>query len=396
MDWRALRYPSRSKRCQRQQTTVTPRFQDWAPHYFDDAVRRGLQTDPIEQHLRVALRFWGAPPSKPTDRQAGAPYHNLTLGDVVADPSWILKWEDWLEQPKRLAGKMKGNGPPTFRPWSAQTKNHYRSLMSELFRLAMSPPWRKITGITTNPFAGGWRDPAHGRVVALEVDDVLAILRSAGYHLRKTIAIALLAPKLREGNILQLKWSQHVAPDFSRITVQEHKTRRQMKRPLVAFVPEQLRAIMKDAKTRAGRGDYVITYRGRRVKSIVGAMRGAVERAQLERPHLAYGRDRADGITFHTFRHTAATVLANLEVPPEKRQQLLGHPDLASTMLYTHMRPRHELPVAELLSGILPIAEPVTDPRVRAKSVGTPKTQPAELLENRRESTEAARLEKSS
>jgi Phage integrase family len=108
-----------------------------------------------------------------------------------------------------------------------------------------------------------------------------------------------------------------------------------------------------------------------------------------ERPQLAYGRDRADGITFHTFRHTAATVLADLEVPAEKRQQLLGHLDLASTMLYTHMRPRHELPVAEQLSAALPLEALVTDRRIRAKSVGTPDRRRSDSFGKKRERSES-------
>jgi hypothetical protein len=71
-------------------------------------------------------------------------------------------------------------------------------------------------------------------------------------------------------------------------------------------------------------------------------------------------------VTFHTLRHSAATLLAELEVAPEKRQATLGHTSLETTALYTHRRPEAERPVVETLSEAWPIADLVTAPRMRA------------------------------
>jgi len=377
---------------------ATPKFQEWAAHYYDNAVKRGLHAGRVRDLVRVALRFWGTAPAEVKDREAGAPYHDLTLGDVVTDPSWILKWETWLEQPKRVSGRSKAKTPVArFRPWSGQTKNQYRSLLSQMFRLAMSPLWRSQTGITSNPFAGGWRDPREGRTASLEIEDILAILEVASYHLRLALALALLTPKLREGNILRLRW-RDFAPDLSRLTVHEHKTRRHTKRPLVAYVPDQLRVILEDAKVRAGTCESVITYQGDSLKGLRGAMRGAIERAAATRPHLVYGRAAADGITFHTLRHTAATLLADLEVPLEKRMNMMGQLQASTTMLYTHLRPRHELPVAERLSAALPIQDLVMRARKRPpqKTVARRADPDAETRGNSRERSDAPAVDQSS
>lgn len=355
----------------------SPTFQDWAEIYYVHARDRAKlgRPDRVEQLIRRALWFWGTPSAR-APRTTTQPRHDLRLGDVVADPRWILKWETWLEQPKPAPGRSKGSRPAPVRmiSWSGQTKNQYRSLLSQMFKLAMSPPWRLQTGIVMNPFAGGYRDRTYGRDVALEREDLAVILSVASYHLRLAVAIGLLAPKLREGNILRLRFDRHVSADCRYITVQQHKTRRTAKRsrPLVAYVPDQLREILLVEKARKVKLEvpWVITLKRKPVKSLRGAVRGAIRRAAESRPHLVYGRSVEDGVTFHTIRHTAATLLAELEVSPEKRQALLQHERLETTMRYTHLRPKHEAPAAEQLSAALPIKALVLAPRIRA--VGTP------------------------
>jgi integrase len=58
---------------------------------------------------------------------------------------------------------------------------------------------------------------------------------------------------------------------------------------------------------------------------------------------VPYGRFIDDGVTFHTLRHTAATILAELEVGEGKRKAVMGHRHLGTTQKYTHLRPMHEV-----------------------------------------------------
>lgn len=346
---------------------TSPTFQDWSEIYFDHVKDKVGRPDRIEDLVRSALRFWGAPPASGSPG-LHAPHHDVRLSDVVDDPSWLLRWEEWLERPKPTRRGYRPGKPAPLLKWSAQTKNQYRSLLSQMFKLAMAPAFRLQTGITFNPFAGGYRDPSYGREIALDRDDLLAILAVSSYHLRLAIAIGVLTPKLREGNILALRFDQHVSADLRYITVRDHKTRRRTRRPLVAYVPDQLREILEQERARRTRAHQpqIVLYRGQPIASLAGAVEGAVTRAAATRPHLRYGRAFEDGITFHTIRHTAATLLAELEVAPEKRQALLQHERLETTMKYTHLRPRHEAPAAEQLSMSLPIKELVLQPWRRA------------------------------
>ena len=43
-------------------------------------------------------------------------------------------------------------------------------------------------------------------------------------------------------------------------------------------------------------------------------------------------------LSFHSLRHSFTSQLANAGVPPEVRQQLTGHSDLASHKIYTHLQ----------------------------------------------------------
>jgi integrase len=316
----------------------SPRIQDWVEHYYEEVAPRLVRPAAKAHLIRTALRFWGERPTQSGKVHTHGVYHDLTLRDVVDDPHWTTRWEAWL----RACG------------FSSQSKNHLRGLVADWYRVALSPAWRQRTGVEMNPFAGQWRDPVVGRTATLERADLRLLLQCASYHLRLAIAIAMLAPKLRLANILALTWRESFREDFAYIVVGDHKMKRRTKRPLVAYVPTQLREILRAARRRRPKDAYVVTYQGRPVKQVTGAVRAAVERAhQAGATHLHYGRGREDGVTFHTLRHTAATFLAEMDVAPEKRQGVMGHADLSSTMHYTHLRPQHEAPAAEILSASL-------------------------------------------
>jgi integrase len=116
---------------------------------------------------------------------------------------------------------------------------------------------------------------------------------------------------------------------------------------------------------------FVVEYRQRPIKSIRGGLQEAAKRAGL-----AYGR-AGNGVTFHTLRHTAASLLAELGESEAIRKEVMGHRDIATTQRYTQLRPVHEIPALERLAAAVPISDLVMDPRRRAsnkpvgKSVGT-------------------------
>lgn len=145
--------------------------------------------------------------------------------------------------------------------------------------------------------------------------------------------------------------------------MQKHKTSNRTGKPLVVPIVEQLRAILEDARRRTP-GSRVVAYRGRPLKSIRGGLALAAERAGL-----VYGRDAVDGVTFHTIRHTMATLLAEqTEIGESMRRELMGHESIATTQLYTHIRPLPQRAPLEQLSAGVPIQDLVTAPRQRASA----------------------------
>ena len=79
---------------------------------------------------------------------------------------------------------------------------------------------------------------------------------------------------------------------------------------------------------------------------------------------------RSEGATFHTLRHTAASLLAELGEPEAIRKEVMGHRNIATTQRYTHLRPVHEIPAHERLADAVPIADLVTAARKRATGKG--------------------------
>ena len=338
----------------------TPRFQDWAELYLAYQEKFVERPDLLERAVSVVLEFWGARPPKPKSRPKGtnahpqpAPYHDLRLGDPIADPSWLQKFERWIDA----------------RGVSGSTRNTYLSTMSGFYRVARQPEYRGETGIDANPFLDIRRSPPEGRIVALESVDVLRWIRVAPPHVRIAMAIAALAPKMRLQTILGLQWATHFDRTLTRITVYRHKTGQRTGLPQVTPIDPQLRGILaevkaQNAKTPAPRsgakrnGDldrYVITYRGRRVESIKKATKRAAIAAGL---HWGV----RDGVTFHTLRHSIATLLAELGIGERLRMELMGHKEIRTTQKYTHLAARAQVGPHEQLSAAMPLRDVVFQP----------------------------------
>lgn len=346
---------------------AAPHIQKWSEVY-EASVRRSphiRRPERIAILLRVVLRFWGAKPVKTALQRAGEPYHDLRLLDPILEPIWIERFEAWMAA----------------RGQSGQTRNQYRSVMSQMYKLAMAPAYRTMTGVQLNPFAGVPRDRSVERTVTLTLPELRAWIQHASYHIRLAIAIAALAPKLRLRNVLDLRWGEHIDTSLQRIVVELHKTAGHTGRPIVVPIGEQLRHVLLDAKHRR-QSDYVVTYRRAHINSIRGGLKLAADRAGLD-----YGR--AHGITFHTIRHTMATMMAELGEPESIRKELLGHELLETTQRYTHIRPLHQIAALERLSAATPIADLVTVPwrRARTQPVGTSVPGASENTEKAQQNT---------
>jgi integrase len=339
----------------------TPRFQRWAEVYFKYQTKFVDRPDLVRAAIEVVLEFWGAPPAKakrqPTGtntRRIPAPYHDLRLGHPIAVPSWITKFEAWIEA----------------RGVSGSTRNTYLSTLSGMYRVAREPQFRHVSQVPSNPFTEIRRSRRHARVVALPVDAVKRWIEEAPPHVRHAMAIAALAPKFRLQTILALEWGVHVTPDLTQIVVYAHKTRSAAGgAPQVTPVGVELRAILEALRGKLKSGP-VIRYRGVAVDSIKTATRKAAERAGLK-----WGV--RDGVTFHTIRHSIATLLAELGIGERLRMELMGHKEIRTTQQYTHLAAATQVAPHAQLAAALAIKDVVQAPyfpRRRGRSAATGKT----------------------
>lgn len=317
-------------------TRATMPIADWAEIYAAYLERRGrVNVTTIAHVLRVVLRFWGRRPARELKPHERGPFHDLSLLAPIDDARHLLAFEEWMLK--------RGIAPAT--------RNRYRTAMSRLYAIAMRPEFRTTTGVTMNPFLAIERDVPRGRTVTLSVDQVRAVLHHAPRHLCLAIAIASLAPKLRLGNVLALRWDTHFDRALTRITVAEHKTARVTRLPMVTPISTQLRTILEDAQARQPKGvPWVIHHRRRPVKTIDTGLKAACEAAGV-----AYGLQT--GATFHTLRHSAATTLAALGVPEGLRKDAMGHRAIATTQIYTHLEPAHLVETMERLSAAVPLSD---------------------------------------
>jgi integrase len=329
----------------------TPTIQDWSEVYFDHLSRRIKRPDILERTLRVVLRFWGARPTKKLI-DPKAPYHNLRLADPIENPVWIETFEHWM----------------TGRTIGGATRNSYRSALRGMYRIAMLPQFRSATGMTTNPFTGIPKDRVVRWPLTLWVDQLRAWFSAAAPHVKLALAIGALAPKLRLTNILALRWDTSFDDDLRFITLADHKTDRSSGSAMVAPISPQLRDILTAARA-ASPGSSVIQFRGCAVGSLKTALRSAARRADMP-----YGL-RARGATFHTLRHLAATMLAELRVPETIRKETMGHKEIRTTQIYTHLRPVHQIEPLEQLSQVTPLSDllPLTLPRQQATKASGPR-----------------------
>jgi len=321
----------------------SPFLQDWAEVYLAHAAKTLRRPERVRDLLRVALQFWGRRPAK--GAVDGAPYHDLRLGDVVRDPFWLIKYDTWLStrltaRGQRLAG---------------QTRNQYRSVVSQMFALASAPVYRSRTGVVTNPMVGLARDAIVRRSVTLSPEQIRAAVGACAWHVRLAIAIGVYASKLRLSNILRLEWGVHLDPELTTIVVTEHKGSgsRGGGKPLVVAIADPLRAVLQEAQRRDPRSRFVVTYRGRPVQSIRGGVRMGFTRAGL-----TYGYSQADGATFHTLRHAMATLAARLHrvdlqpaLSEHDRMTLMGHTRMQTTLSYTHVPAGDELAAAQRMAA---------------------------------------------
>ncbi len=191
------------------------------------------------------------------------------------------------------------------------------------------------------------------RVSLLKVDDAKQprflseeecqiLLENAGEEY--PIYYTLLNTGLRLGELLNLKWSDI---NFSRriLKVQAKKDWKPKAGEREIPLNSGLLGLLKDIKPkRAAKSDYVFKFARRDTA------------ARILRKNLAkFCREHdLEHFSLHDLRHTFASHLVMNGVDLATVQQLLGHRDIQTTMIYAHLAPDHLAGAVEKLNSVLP------------------------------------------
>jgi len=184
-------------------------------------------------------------------------------------------------------------------------------------------------------------------------DEIVTLLQTAqGNPLRPLIVMAL-ATGARRGELLGLKWSD---VNFERGTVAIRRALEQTRRGVIEKTPKNGKSRMLPLPASAM--ELLQRRRGTHANTdyiFPGPNHDAwTPHKVTDRFRELCRKAKIVGGSFHSLRHTAATQMLELEVPPKVVQERLGHSTIAITMdLYSHATPSLQLEASRRIDGVL-------------------------------------------
>ena len=165
-----------------------------------------------------------------------------------------------------------------------------------------------------------------GRTRTLDEDEICRLLAECrDAHLRLFVLLAL-NTGARRGAILDLTWSQ-IDITNGLIDLNPPGRLQTTKRRAVVPLNDTLKEALIEAQQEAST-PYVISYRGQPIFSLKTALGHACDRAGLK------------GVSSHTLRHTAGTLMAKAGIDLWIIANILGHSIAKTTELYAHFQPK--------------------------------------------------------
>ncbi len=217
------------------------------------------------------------------------------------------------------------------RATSGATVNRDLNLGSALFRWA-----RRMGHVTENPFREVERFSEKGRerTIHLTAVEARALVDGAPPFLRPVLVLAL-STGMRKGSLLALRWrSVSIEGKALHVEAETEKAGRGLTIPLTAWPLGALRALRDARKVPAVDGsDAVLVCQGG-APLTEKVLRLGFTRAVRECE--AIPTDKRGRVTFHTLRHTAATIMYEAGVPLSVIARILGHSTLSVTLRYAH------------------------------------------------------------
>ncbi|MBI3272210.1 MAG: site-specific integrase [Planctomycetes bacterium] len=217
---------------------------------------------------------------------------------------------------------------------SGATVNRDLALASALFRWAIRQGY-----VEDNPVKGVERFSEKGRAreTYLSAAEARALVASASPILRPLL-VAALSTGARRGDLLALRWRD---ADFDRrelvMRAESEKAGRGRVVPMTDDLCRELLALRAGRRTPALDGSDPLFTLGDGSPIGDHALRLMFEAAVFRCQAIPVAK--RDAVTFHTLRHTSASLMVAAGVPIFDVAKILGHSTLAVTMRYAHFAP---------------------------------------------------------
>lgn len=308
---------------------------------FADSIAAAARAPTLEDAIEVLKLIYG-------ERKGGLPlaaawdeYQRLakTLGKldigertIARRKNILAKFALWAAQARPQAKTVQSITPPIAAAYAAVLAHSKRKTKTRANILGeLGTIWRTLEKVSAN-IRNPWADLApkntdseRGKAFSnQQVNAILQAAREVGKEWYPVCVIAL-HTGLRYGDIARLKWSQIVA---GAIRLKPHKTERFGIATALPLIKPVAAALAELPRT----GAYCFP-----THAHFYGNRGRVSREALAFSEvLAAAGVVGSGYTFHSFRHTAATRLADAGISTETRKRILGHTEDATADRYDH------------------------------------------------------------
>jgi integrase len=219
---------------------------------------------------------------------------------------------------------------------------------------------RKLGYITHNPADGVEMLPESAETAKqpFDIEQVKALLKAAPGDWKGAIMVALYSGA-RLQDVANMRW-ESVDLQNNWISFRAGKTKQRLKLPM----HEALRDFLVELPTADSSKAFLFPSLadkgtgGRSGLSMAFAriMQRAKVRPEVTRERAGKAGRTVNSLSFHSFRHTLTSIMANAGVPVEVRQQFTGHASAEMNQHYTH----HEIATLRAAIEKLPALTPLT------------------------------------
>ncbi|HBH17914.1 MAG TPA: hypothetical protein DDX14_03055 [Cyanobacteria bacterium UBA9579] len=215
------------------------------------------------------------------------------------------------------------------------TINKEVRLMRRMFNLAIDNGWTNINPCTSKKVKPLREENKKERFFSFEEEQRLLSACYGSNAFLKPIIITALQTGMRKEEILSLKWS-NVDLKNGYVTLLKTKNGKKRNIPISSLLMNELKELHENRLT-----EYVFTnpFTKERNRDIRGVYETACKRAKI------------DDLRFHDLRHTAATRMVSAGIDLVVIQEILGHADIKSTMVYSHPVPERKKQAIEALAN---------------------------------------------